>query len=278
VSRSDLHAKGTSKFSTVRCLLVLLVSVGFVGLGVAQAQVRKHKTLPPPPPDLPGHVNYLARQLYGVPVDEAGPVTDQIQKLVLDHLQQWLADHPRSDVEVRRELENIFSKLHYPLFGQPAVFDQPWRGGVVIGAGYTLGWTDYDRANVLALFYSRDGKTRLAAVSNFVPRTDLHYEFLPAGTDDFRFFAYGWRLGKSQLRLTAILYAFDGQSLKSLWETHDVYDGKIDVDPDKVVIRYLKEEEYVREVAHRRKPPRHEAIYKPTPQGLELQTDHEIPF
>lgn len=279
VSRIDLLAKGSSKFAIVRCLLVLMIAVGVVGLGVAQEGKKKPKTLPPPPADLPGHVNYLAQQLYGVPLDEAGPVTDQIQKLVLDHLQQWLADRPRSDVEARRELESIFSKLHYPLFGQPAVFHRPWRGGVVIGAGYTLGWTDYDRVNVLALFDRRDGKTRLAAVSNFVPRTDLHYEFLPAlGSDAFRFFVYGWRLGKSQLRLTAILYAFDGQSLKPLWETHDVYDGKMDVGPDKVVIRYLKEDEYVREVAHRRKPPRHEAIYKLTSQGLELEADHEIPF
>jgi DNA-binding HxlR family transcriptional regulator len=52
----------------------------------------------------------------------------------------------------------------------------------------------------------------------------------------------------------------------------------MDVGPDKVVIRYLKEDEYVREVAHRRKPPRHEAIYKLTSQGLELEADHEIPF
>jgi len=38
---------------------------------------------PPPPEDLPGHVNYLAQQLYGVMLEDATPITDQIQKLVL---------------------------------------------------------------------------------------------------------------------------------------------------------------------------------------------------
>jgi hypothetical protein len=66
--------------------------------------------------------------------------------------------------------------------------------------------------------------------------------------------------------------------LKSQWETHDVYDGKIEVGEEKVTLRYLKEDEYVREQAHNRKPPRHEATYKITPQGLEIETDREIPF
>jgi hypothetical protein len=89
---------------------------------------------------------------------------------------------------------------------------------------------------------------------------------------------YGFRTGKSQLRLSANLYDFDGQTLKTVWETRDVYDGKIDVDKDRVVIRYLKEDEYIRETAQRRKPPRYEATYKETSQGLELVADRQIPF
>lgn len=265
-----------SRLRVLRIQAALLVALGILGVGVVEA--KKPKALPPPA-DLPGHVNYLARQLYGVMLEDAGPTTSEIEKLVLDHLQQWMANRTPTDVEVRRELEAAFSQLHYPLFGQPAAFDEPWKGGVLIGAGYTLGWTDYDRENVVALFESREGKSRLLAVTHFAPRTDLHYEVLPPhGWQDFRFFIYGFRLGKSQLRLTAILYAWDGQSLKSLWETHDAYDGRLDVDKDKVVIRYLKEEEYVREVAHRRKPPRHEAVYLLTPAGMQLQSDREIPF
>src|ERR1051326_3658514 len=45
-----------------------------------------------PPTDLPGHVSYLAKQLYGVPLDESGPLTGQIQDLVLAHMQQWLGE------------------------------------------------------------------------------------------------------------------------------------------------------------------------------------------
>jgi hypothetical protein len=224
-------------------------------------------------------VNYLAQQLQGVMLDDSAPITDEIQKLVLDHLQEWMADRSPSDVEVRRQLEMAFSELHYPLVGEAAAFAQPWKGQVVLGAGYTLGWSDYDRLNVVAIFSSRLGHSRLATVTKFVPRTDLHYAFPqePEG-DALRFFIYGFRPGKSQPRLTAIFYSFDGQNLKVLWEAHDVYDGKMDVEKDKVVIRYLREEEYTREQAHRRKPPRHQTIYTITPGGLEVQSEQDIPF
>jgi hypothetical protein len=243
---------------------------------VAEAQKKKP---PPPPADLPGHVNYLAQQLYGVMLDDAAPITDEIQKLVLAQLQEWMIDRTPSDVEVRRELEMAFSELHYPLFAQAAAFAQPWKGQVVIGAGYTLGWSDYDRTNVIAIFSSMLGHSHLVTVTNFVPRTDLHYAFPqePEG-EPLRFFVYGFRLGKSQPRLTVILYSFDGQTLKSLWEARDLYDGKMEVEKDKVVIRYLNEDEYIRELAERRKPPRHETIYALTPRGMEVQSEQEIPF
>ena len=252
------------------------MALGLAPSAVAQA---KKKMSPPPPTDLPGHVNYLAQQLPGVMLDDAAPITDEIQKLVLADLQEWMMDRAPSDVEVRRQLEMAFSELHYPLFGKAAAFARPWKGQSVIGAGYTLGWTDYDRVNVIAIFSNRLGHSHLVTVTSFVPHTDLRYAFVeePEG-DALRFFVYGFSLGKSQPRLTAILYAFDGQSLKSLWEAHDLYDGKMEVEKDKVVIRYLNEEEYTREQAHRRKPPRHQTVYSITPGGLEVQSEQEIPF
>ena len=255
-------------------LLVLAAALTLLVSALGEAKKKA-----PPPADLPGHVNYLAQQLPGVMLVDATSITDEIQKLVLADLQQWMADRTPSDVEVRRELEMAFSQLHYPLFGQAAAFAQSWKGQLVIGAGYSLGWTDYDRTNVIAIFTNKLGHSRLAAVTTFVPRTDLHYAFLqePEG-DAFRFFVYGSRLGKSQPRLTAILYSFDGQNLKSLWEAHDLYDGKMEVEKDEVVIRYLIEEEYTREQAHRRKPPRHQTVYKITPTGLEVQSEQQIPF
>jgi hypothetical protein len=257
-------------------LLLLAVALSLLVGAVAEA---KKKTPPPPPADLPGHVNYLAQQLYGVMLDDSAPITAEIQKLVLNQLQEWMAERTPSDVEVRRQLEMAFSELHYPLFGQPAAFAQPWKGQVVIGAGYTLGWSDYDRTNVIAIFSNQLGHSHLVTVTNFVPRTDLHYAFpQQPESDALRFFIYGFRLGKSQPRLTAILYSFDGQNLKSLWEAHDLYDGKMEVEKDKVVIRYLREEEYTREQAHRRKPPRHQTVYTLTPGGMEVQGEQEIPF
>jgi hypothetical protein len=258
-------------------VLLLTAALCFVGVGLVQA--KKKKPLPPPA-DLPGHINYLARQLYGLHLDESDQLTAQIEKLVLDDLEKWMANRTPSDVEVRRHLEADFALFHYPIFGQPAVFSRPWKGGVMIGAGYTLGWSDYDRVNIISLFESLESKSRLLATAHFVPRTDLHYEFFPtlAGSNEFTFLAWGTRLGKSQPRLSAMLFGWDGQSLKSLWEIRDAYDGKLDVDDDKVVIRYLKEDEYIRETQQRHKPPRHEATYLLTPTGLQLQADRDIPF
>ena len=264
---------------SVRVLLAVIVLAAVVAPGIALAQ-KKAKPTPPPVSDLPNYLSYLAWKLRGVHIDDSTPITSEIQKLVVDHLEQWFAKspEPETDVDVRRELERIFFNLRYPTSAVPACFDKPWKGAVLVGAGYTLGWTNYSRMNVFALFEQREGKTRLAAVTNFLPFVDLHYEFLPSPGDDFRFIIYGTRPGESQPRLSAVLYSFDGQSLKSQWETHDLFDGKMDVAEEKVTIRYLKEDDYVREQAHGRKPPRHEAVYKITAQGLELESDREIPF
>ena len=106
-------------------LLILLLVAAMLGPGRAEAKKKPS----PPPPDLPGHINYLAKQLPGVMLEDAGPLTGEIQKLVVDHMVQWMANRTPTDVEVRRELESAFSLLHYPLFGQPAAFTEPWKGG-----------------------------------------------------------------------------------------------------------------------------------------------------
>ena len=270
--------KGIPLRQWLRILAAFVVLVA--AFAPAAALAKKAKDKPPPVSDLPNYLSYLAWKLRGVHIDDSEPITSEFQKLALDDLEQWFAKspQPKTDVEVRRELERIFYNLRYPTSAVPACFDQPWKCGVLLGTGYTLGWTNYNRMSVFALFAQREGKTGLAAVTNFLPFVDLHYEFLPPQGDDFRFIIYGTRPGKSQPRLSAILYSFDGQSLKSQWETHDLFDGKMQMDNNKVTIRYLNENEYVREQAHRRNPPRHEAIYKITPQGLELESDREIPF
>jgi hypothetical protein len=246
-------------------------------LGVGAATGKKKP--PPQPTGLPARINDLAKQLPGLMLEDAGPITGQIQQLVVDHMSEWMANRTPTDVETRCELENVFSLLHYPLEGLPKTFAQPWKGQIIIGAGYTLGWTDFDRQNVVAIFASSAGKSQLVTITNFVPRTDLNYEMLPQlAWEDLRFFIYGFRLGKSQQRLSVVLYSFDGQKLKSLWENRDVYDGKIEFLKDKLILRYLKEDEYVQAVEAKRKPPRHLATYQLTPAGIQLLDDHEIPF
>jgi len=257
---------------------IQMFSLLIVVLGLGAAEGKK-KAPPPPPTGLPARVNALAKQLYGVMLDDAGPITGQIQELVVDHMSEWMANRTPTDVETRRELEYVFSLLHYPLEGLPATFAQPWRGQIVVGAGYTLGWNEFDRQNVVAIFESGAGKSHLATVTNFVPRVDLHYEMLPQlAWDDLRFFIYGFRPGKSQLRLSVVLYSFDGQKLNPLWQSLDIYDGKIGFLNDKVTISYLNEDEYVHAVEEKHQPPRHLATYQLTPAGIQITDDHEIPF
>ncbi|MGH9451142.1 MAG: hypothetical protein ACRD11_11470 [Terriglobia bacterium] len=257
------------------------------GSAAGLAAGRRAKKQAGPPPDLPGHINYLVRQLYGVSLDDSGSLTSQVQDLVMHALTQWMSANQFEktdtayplDVRVRMQMEQYFSKLHYPFFGDPAVFARPWNGGELVGAGYTLGWSNFERVNVLALFDSKDGQTRRVALTQFVPRTDMHYAFLPPSTSgDFRFIAYGNRLGKSQPRLSAILYSFDGQKLSNLWERRDLYDGKMEVSPTKVIFQYLTEREYIQDVQQGKLPPWHEAAYKITGQGLTLLTEQLMPY
>jgi hypothetical protein len=247
----------------------------------------KKKAPAPPISDLSTQIESLGRQLVATPLDESDPLTSQVQQLVLDDLQNWMTKNPPGpssdgapyDVPVRREMEFAFSRLHYPAFGQPHVLSGSWNGDVITVCGYTLGWSDFDRVNVVALFDTRDGKTRLGGADQFVQRIDLHFQIFPGPEpSSFRFLAYGIRLGKSQPRLSAALYGYDGQSLKSLWQVRDLYDGKLELNRGVLVIRYLKEEEYIRELTYNRKPLRHMATYKPSPQGLTLDSDHEVPF
>ncbi len=248
-------------------------------------QARKKKHAQGPPPDLPGHVDYLAYQLWGKPMDESAALTGEIQKLVMGRLEQTVpqaangsTDAVRLRVEVHHQLEKVFAKVRYPVYSRVAVFVQPWKDATLIGAGYTLGWSASRRANAVALFERRAGATHLATVFNFVPGCELRYAFLPPPpSGDFRFIVYGTRLGMSHPRLSAELYSFDGKKLRSLWKTEDVYDGKLDVEPERVVINYMRESDFVQAATYGHRPPRRETVYKVTPQGLEMVSDQQLP-
>ncbi len=254
---------------------MLALATGLLHPGVAQTK----KETTPAPGGLPVQIFNLAKQLGGVSLEDAGPITSQIQKLVIDHMTEWAANRTPTDVETRRELESVFSLFHYPLDALPATFQQSWKGQTILGAGYTLSWSAYDRQNVLAIYSSSGGKTQFLTLTNFVPHVDMHFVNLPQyAWDDMRFLVWGTRVGKSQDRISVSLYSFDGKNLKSLWQSQDIYDGRMDVLKDKVVIRYLKEDEYVHAVERGEKPPRHQATYQLTAAGMQLVDEHDIPF
>ncbi len=252
--------------------------IAAIAIGTGTAQARKKKG-PRKPAGLAEKVESLGRQLYGLDIDDAKPVTDEIQKLVVSHLTTWIANRSPNIVQVRRELEQAFSQLQYPAVGTPSIFVAPWKNLELIGAGYTLGWSNIWRVNVVVIYENQNGHTREVAISHFVPRADLHYVILPPSeAGDFRFLTYGWRLGMSHRRLTAVLYTFDGKELHSQWTTENLFGGKLAVNNNMLVISYLNESEYVRETQLGHLPPRHEKTYKITPQGLQLESEHDIPY
>ncbi len=277
--RFNLPANGPLARPAALIALFLLLAPG-------PAWARKKKAAPLSPEQaFAQKVAGLTQQLIGLHLDESAALDAQIQKLALDHMQEWLSQHPPSDkptpvpysVDVRRELESIFSQVRFPVYAWPATFAEPWKDHLLIGVGYTLGWKSFDRVNTLAIFDRVQGNVKLAATTNFFPRVDLHYEFLPASSSgEFRFLAYGTRLGKSHPRLSSELYAFDGQALNSLWKTEDVYDGKLNVDNGQVTIDYMKEDEFVEAATYKRTPPRYRAVYRITDKGLELVTNEQI--
>ena len=281
-----------------RAWLTLTLFVSLAAVSAAQVAPEKRLKLPPPPADLPGRINYLARQLSGVALDDSGPLTSQIEKLVLDHMRSWLSSHPPAfqseaspasqccdagsslkaqqipyDVQVRSELERIFGQLHYPLDARCAAFATPFRTGQLIGLGYSLGWTEFNRASVVALFQISGKTAQQVAVTHFVPYVDVQFRLFnpPASAADrIWFLAYGTRLGKSHPRLSAVLYGFDGTSLQNLWEKTDIYDGQISFTGDRVTIGYLNEDEFTQAVAAHTPAVRHTAAYHLGPKGFEV--------
>jgi hypothetical protein len=263
------------KVRSTGILLSLLAAAIAFGTGTAQA--RKSETAPQP--GLPDQISSLGKKLYGLDIDDAKPITDEIQSLVVGHLNTWIANRSPNIVEVRNELERVFSKLEYPAVGTPSIFIAPWKNVGLIGAGYTLGWSNIWRVNLLVIYANQNGRTREITTTDFVPRTDLHYAVLPpSSTGDFRFLAYGWRLGMSHARLSAVLYSFDGKTLQSQWRTENLFDGKLNAANNMVVISYVDEDEYVRQTQQGHLPPRHEQTYKVTPQGLQLESAHDVPY
>ena len=273
------HNRSNSK----RCRQLRLLAVVAVALtvffGPAHASARRRKKRGGKPPAMSARVLQIAQQLPGATLDDAQPTARKIEHLVLADLDQWSASRTVSFVEVRSHLEQDFSLLTDPLSGSAASFEQPWHGETLIVAGYTLGWSNYDRVNVIAIYRTGKGSTRRIATINFVPRTDLR--FIPLVGSSFgslRFIAYGWRLGMSEPRLTAALYSFDGKSLRRLWERRDAFAGKISVLGEKVMIRYVDEQQFINSTSAGDAPQAHEAIYQLTRAGLKLLSIQPVRF
>ena len=264
------------KIRSAGILVCMLMAAIAIGIGTAQARPKKGDAQPM---GLPEKISTLGTKLYGQEIDDAKPITDEIQKLVVAHLNTWIANRSPNIIQVRQELDRLFAKLQYPAAGISSAFRAPWKGMQLIGAGYTLEWSNIWRVNVLVIYENQNGHTREVTISHFVPRTDLHFATLaPSSAGDFRFLAYGYRLGMSHPRLTAILYSFDGKTLQPQWKSEDLFDGKLSINNNLLVISYVNEDEYIRQTQQGRLPSRHEKTYKVTPQGIQFESEHDIPY
>lgn len=264
------------------CVAILTAAALMVPAGAVFAKKKKQQL-----PDLPARVASIAQQLWGVPLDESQPLTSQVEKLVLDHMNQWFTSHPPGaqssggapyPVEFRREIEDLFGDLHYPLYANVNTFEKPFGDGQLLAAGYTLGWSDFDRANVIALYSIHGAAVQQVALTHFLPDVDIRFHVFdppPSAAGQFWFLAYGNRLGKSSPRLSAELYALDGTTLKSLWKIQDVYDGRLAFSPTggRVVMSYLKEDELTQAIDTNQQVARHEAAYRLAPDGLDQEYD-----
>ena len=267
--------KAVRRIRSAGILGAMLVAAIALGMGTAQARKKE----PKPKTGLPDHIATLGKQLYGQDIDDAKPVTDEIQKLVVGHLTTWIANRKPNIFELRHELEQMFSKLEYPAVGTPAIFISPWKNVTLLGAGYTLGWSDIWRINVLVIYENQNGHTREVTTTDFVPRTDMHYAIMaPSPEGNFRFLAYGWRLGMSHARMSAVLYSFDGKTLEPQWKVENLFDGKLSANSNTVVVSYVDRDEYIRQTQSGHMPPRHQTTYKLTPTGLQLESAHDVPY
>jgi len=281
---SRISTRGLRSFAPAcrRWLIPPILAV--LAAGVAAFAHQKSE----PPADVAGQIAHLGQQLWGVPLDESEPLTSQIEKLVLDYTNQWLAAHPPDAhpapgettyvLKVRREIESLFEGLHSPVYATGNTFVQPYNGGQLLAAGYTLGWSDFDRVNVIALYELHGGHVQQVALTHFLPNVDVRFHFFnppPPAAGQFWFMIYGTRLGKSSPRLSAELYSFDGKALKSLWTIKDVYDGRFSfpLAGGRVVLSYLKEDELTHSIASNSQVTRHEAAYHVAADGMDLEYD-----
>ena len=277
-------SKGLKSLIASRRRWVIPPVLAIVAAGAAAVAQQKSAA----PADVTAQVAHLGQQLWGVPLDESGPLTGQIEKLVLDYMSQWLAAHPPDAqpvpgettyvLKVRREIENVFAGLHSPVYAYGNTFVQPYKGGQLLAAGYTLGWSDFDRANVIALYELHGGTVQQVALTHFLPDVDVRFHFFnppPSAAGQFWFMIYGTRLGKSSPRLSAGLYSFDGKTLRSLWTIKDVYDGRVTFPlvGGRVLLSYLKEDELTQAIASNSQVARHEAAYHVAPDGMDLEYD-----
>jgi len=148
-----MHGSSLRESALIRITMLLLITTTLGGGAASQG-----KRTPAATRRLARAHQRVGEAASGVMLEDAEPITNQVQKLVVDHMEEWMANRTPTDVETRRELEDVFSLLHYPEVAVPAAFAFPWKGQMVIGAGYTFGWTDFDRQNVVAVFASKRGQ------------------------------------------------------------------------------------------------------------------------
>ncbi len=224
------------------------------------------------------YITTWSQTLVKYDLEDSRKMNLHIRELVFRHVEQYINRQEAasvSPVEVRREVERLFDGVRWPVNVIVKTFLKPWKQERLLGVGYSLGWSEQNRYNALAIYSLEEGKMREVSVLEFVPGPDLQpFGFVPTqNPDEWLLLVHGFRKGKSHPRLSAALFAFDGKQFRSVWEKRHVYDGKIKVENGNLVISFYQEEELIREALYRRLPPRYRAVYRRQDSTYVLDTE-----
>ena len=224
------------------------------------------------------YITTWSKTLVKYDIEDSRKMNLHIRRLVFGHVEQYLNGQEAgsvSQVEVRRQVERLFDGVKWPLNVIVKTFLKSWKQERLLGVGYSLGWTEQNRYNAVAIYSLGGGKIREVSVLEFVPGPDLRpFDFVPTeNPDEWLLLVHGFRKGKSHPVLSAALFAFEGGQFQPIWEKLHVYDGKLKVEDGNLVISFYQEEELIREAHQRRLPPRYRAVYRRQDSTYVLDTE-----
>ncbi len=236
-----------------RCLSLLVVIWGLEYVAVAQISAPTGQQQP----DAKAQYEGLTRRIYGAVErpsrEEYEKTTTQVRTLVAERLKAVLA---RSDdpADVRKAVRDVQGKFDLSSWG-PQTTNVPFaerfqvhgQPGLAVAFVILRGGTAIpDTLPVLRFYTKQFGEWKLRAEID----TDLHScGYIVSSLDspvpdETWWLAWGQMMGDNGARRKVRLYAFDGETVKTVWQRDELRAGSISVAKDRkaVVLEYYRKE------------------------------------